>query len=303
MNFYMFGGCEIHDTIPILQKSMPQHKFIEQGATTLGSLYSKHGPIADATFEWYNNPKFARHTLKPARQIYREIVAKDHLKNIKDDGLIKKDSWIIVSFVTEAEARIQTQDEHITLIKQLVDKPGNHMARRMMFPLEHLATINDPRNVVMWDDPFIGNQYWQGRGDWLSRFADELYSIVEDRVILLFTPPAKKWRSKKFGVYHQLPTQGQYTNAYYQKKTGEYFESYSWEKVLKGYNGIYSGFKRYASFTPRRVNVPWQQLIADEEHYMGKNPYHYDEGSILNISNYIKDEIKEIEHEQKKLEV
>ena len=303
MNFYMYGGCEIHDTIPALQKSMPQHNFIQQGATTLGSMYSKHGRIAEATYEWYNQPKFARHTIKPARQIYREIVAKDHLKNIKEDNLVKKDSWIIVSFVLEAEARMQKDGEHITFIKQLVDKPRQDIARRMMFPLEHLQTINDPKNTVMWDDPFIGEQYWSGKGDWLARFADELKDMFDDRVILLFTPPARKWRSKEHGVYHQLPTQGQYSNAYWKKKTGEYWETYSWEKVVKGYKGIYNGFKRWAPFKPRSINVPWQKLIGDDEHYMGKSPYHYDEESVLNISKYIKDEIKEIENEQRKLEV
>ena len=56
MNFYMWGGCEIHDCIPKLNEQFNEHNFIQMGTTTIGSLFSKHGRIADATYEWYNNP-------------------------------------------------------------------------------------------------------------------------------------------------------------------------------------------------------------------------------------------------------
>ena len=62
---------------------MEQYPFIQQGTTTLGSLYSKHGRIADATYEWYNGyPE--KSNFKYARKIYREIVTKDFLANIKE---------------------------------------------------------------------------------------------------------------------------------------------------------------------------------------------------------------------------
>ena len=69
MNFFMLGGCEIHDTIKWLKQGCPQHNFIEQGMSTLGSIYSAQGKIAEHTYNWYtkNSIKVYRTTLSLAK--------------------------------------------------------------------------------------------------------------------------------------------------------------------------------------------------------------------------------------------
>lgn len=299
MNFYMYGGCEIHDTIPWLQSRMPQHTFIQQGTTTLGSLYSKHGRIADATYEWYNGyPE--KSNFKYARKIYREIVTKDFLANIKEYKGNKKDNWIVISFATEAEARYENEGEHITLIKEFVDKPGNiniKALRHLDYPEWILEKLNDSRHTVNWDDEHVGRAYWAGNGDWLPRLGDDIYNMFEDRVILLFTPPARKWYNREHGVYHQLPTLGQYISAYWKLRGGKFWEEYSWEQVNKGYTGIYNGFRRWYSGKTKLVKIRWEDCIGDEHHRMQKSPFHYTTDTVEHIGNRIQKQIKLIENE------
>ena len=300
MNFYMYGGCEIHDTIPWLQKAMPQHNFIQQGTTTLGSLYSKHGRIADAVYEWYHKHP-TKDKFKYARKAYREIVSKDFLANITNNNeVLKKDNYIIVSFALEAEARYEKEDEHITLIKEFVDKPNNNNIKTLRFldfPEFALENMNNTKYTVNWDDEHIGRAYWAGTGDWLPRLGDDLYNMFEDRVILLFTPPARKWHHKDHGVYHQLPTLGQFISAYWKTRGGKFWEEYSWEQVNKGYTGIYNGFRRWYKGNTKLIKIRWEDCIGDDHHRMNRSPFHYTDGTVEHIGKKIEQHINKISNE------
>lgn len=289
MNFYMYGGCEIHDTIPWLQKEMPNHNFYQQGTTTLGSLFSKHGRVADAVYEWYHKHP-SKENFKYARKVYREIVTKDFLSNIENHQGSKKDNWLVISFALEAEARFEHDDEHITLIKELVDKPGNksiQALRYLKFPEWILEKVNNDRYIVNWDDEHVGRAYWSGQGDWLPRLGDLVHNMFEDRILLLYTPPARKWFHNKHGIYHQLPTLGQYISAYWKLRGGKFWEQYSWEQVNKGYTGIYNGFRRWYPGKTKLLKIDWQNCIGDDHHRMNKSPFHYTQGTVEHIGEQI----------------
>ena len=300
MNFYMWGGCEIHDTIPELNKLHKDHKFIQMGTTAIGSLFAKHGKIADATYEWYNNPKFMRHKIKQARQIYQEVVTKDYFDIVDDNN--KKDNWIIISLAREGEARCDYYGEHVTLIKQLVWNTSHELLKKMQFPQDTIEILNDLRNTKLWNDDIVYRSYWggvSGQGEWLTKFVELVQTHFEDRVILLHTPPAKQWHNKKWGTYMQLPTFGDYVHIFKgQNITGKHFDNDSWEQTNRYYRGIYIGYIKHTTLNgykkPKWIQVPWKSLTGDEHHRWGKTPFHYTEKSITNISNMVSDMIEKI---------
>lgn len=302
MKFYMYGGCEIHDTIPWLKSAMPQHEFIQQGTTTLGSMFSKHGRIADMVFEWYNSyndPSFSKY----ARKVYREIVSKDHLRNIYDT-INKKDSYIIISLAYEAEARFNRQEEHITLIKELIDKPGNNnikALRHLGFPEKAIKQINDPRYTVSWNDEEVKDAYWKGRSyEWLPKFGDMVHDLFGNKVIMLYTPPARKWYNKKHGIYHQLPTLGQSISAYWHKKDGKFWDNHNWQEVDHGYQGMYMAFRRWYPGRTQMIKMRWEDVIGDDHHRMNRAPYHYTEDTVARIGNNIQKHIQKVDNENSK---
>ena len=38
MNFYMWGGCELDDSMSRVQAKLPDHKFVSMGTSTIGIL-------------------------------------------------------------------------------------------------------------------------------------------------------------------------------------------------------------------------------------------------------------------------
>jgi hypothetical protein len=293
----MWGGCEIHDCIPQLNKTNKEHKFIQMGTTTMGSLFGKHGRIADLTYDWYNNPKFMRYNIKQARQIYKEVVTKDYFDCVDDNN--KKDNWLIISLAREAEARCDYYGEHVTLIKQLIWNTSRELLTKMQYPLTAVEILNDLKYTRLWDDELIVRSFWggsSGQGQWIERFVELIQKHFEDRVILLHTPPAKQWKNKKWGTYMQLPTFGDYVHIFKGKNvSGKHFDNTSWEQTNKQYRGIYIGFIKHIKDNgykkPIWIQVPWSKLVGDEDHRWGKMPFHYTEESIANISKMVSDTI------------
>ena len=54
MNFYIYAGCELTDTIPILRAKFPEHNFYNIDTTTLGSLFSPLDLVAEKVDKWYH---------------------------------------------------------------------------------------------------------------------------------------------------------------------------------------------------------------------------------------------------------
>lgn len=302
MNFYMWGGCEIHDCIPKLNEQFNEHNFIQMGTTTIGSLFSKHGRIADATYEWYNNPNAKLNKYKPARQIYKEVVTKDYFDCVNKTN--KKDNWIIISLSREAEARCDYYGEHITLIKQLVRNSSGKMLHQLKFPENIVDILNDLSNTKLWNDDIVYRSYWggvSGQGQWLTKFVELVQEHFEDRVILLHTPPARQWVNRKFGVYQQLPKFGEYVHIFKgQSIKQKHFDNNNWEETNRYYRGIYVGYTKHTTLNgfprPRWIRVPWESLVGDEHHRWGKMPFHYDNKSIKNITKLIGKTVKEVEN-------
>ena len=300
MNFFMLGGCEIHDTIKWLKQGCPQHNFIEQGMSTLGSIYSPQGKIAEHTYNWYTKNNLKSNPI--ARAVYKEIVSKPWLKDVKENVYDKKDNWIIISFALEGEARYEDGQEHVTLIKELVNKPNNKKFEKIVqlkYPTYCIDKLNDHNFTMGWENEFVGKRYLRTKGGgWLDKLGQDIHDHFEDRVILIYTPPARKWFNRKFGVYHQLPKHGDWISwhtGYWKNRTKDYWEEHSWERTNRNYQGLYKGFQRYYPKKTHWIKMEWENLVGDEHHRFGKSPFHYDNKSIKKIGNAIQGKINEIE--------
>ena len=101
-----------------------------------------------------------------ARAVYKEIVSKPWLKDVKENVYDKKDNWIIISFALEGEARYEDGQEHVTLIKELVNKPNNKKFEKIVqlkYPTYCIDKLNDPNFTIGRKKIFKDKRRWLDR--------------------------------------------------------------------------------------------------------------------------------------------
>jgi len=296
MNFYFWGGCEVQDTLLVLQKNFPDDTFTMLDTTTLGSLFSRYGKIAEKTEQWYNNTNASKYPF--ARKIYKEIVSKDYFDKVSP--LEKKQNYLFISFTREAEARCEYYGEHVSLIKNLVYEKSAKELNKLKFPNDIITILNDSKNIKMYNDDFVYRSYFNKQGDWSTKFANLTTDIFEDRISMLYTPPARRWLSKRWGFYDEIPTVGKYTSIFKNKVIGgKYFDTESWYDVNRFHRGIYMGVKH--EFRPYKVDmveIDWKKLVGDEQHRLGKSPFHYTMSSVKHIAEKLTEQIRKVKNEK-----
>lgn len=298
MNFFLWGGCELEDTIPILIKKYPQHTFQKLDTTTIGSLFSPIGYIADAVDKWYNKSDAKKYPF--GRRIYKEIVSKDYFDIVPKTN--KKDNYLIASFTRESEARCQYNKEHVTLIKQLIKEKSASELTKLKFPENILDILNDKRNVCTYDDDLVFRGFWNQKenwnmqGEWGRHFAELVTGLFEDRIQLVYTPPARRWINKKIGYYQDIPVAGNFTHIFKNKVVnGKHFDVNSWYDVHRFQKGIHLGIKhQMRPYRAKLLEIDWEEVVGDDQHRLGRSPYHYDINSIKHIAKKISEKIKEV---------
>ena len=309
MNFYLWGGSELADITNLLRNRFPEHTFENIDVTTLGSLFSGQGRIAEEVHEWYNKSDAKKYSY--GRRIYKEIVTKDYFELVSD--LKKKDNYLIISLTRECEARCQYGNEHITLIKQLVKEKSASELAKLKFPEKILDILNDTKNTVMLDDEIIAMGYGSPKyfqeanivyvpgvknsnAEWITRFAELTTEMFEDRILLLYTPPAKRWINRKLGYYQDLPRVGNFIHIFKNKvATGKHFDINNWQEYYKLQRGLHTALK--FAMRPYKVDLlelKWQNLTGDDHHRLGRSPFHYDVSSLKYIAKELTAKIKEL---------
>jgi hypothetical protein len=309
MNFYLWGGSEIQDIKNILSNKFPNYNFEGLDTTTLGSLFSGHGKLADTVDQWYTKGDAKKY--KPGRRIYKEIVTKDYFDKV--NKFTKKDNYLIVSLTRECEARCQYGNEHVTLIKQLVKEKSASELSKLKFPELVSDILNDKRNTVMMDDEVVAMgfgspQYFQeaniiytpgtknSKGEWISRFAELTTELFEDRILLLYTPPARRWINRKVGYYQELPRAGNFIHIFKNKvTTGKHFDINNWYEYHKLQRGLHTALKfAMRPYKVKLLELKWENLTGDDHHRLGRSPFHYDVHSLKHIAKELTAKIKEL---------
>ena len=91
MKFYFFGGCEVQDSIMWLRDNRPEHSYHRIWGTTISSMLSPPGRIADNVFEWHNRLSDVEKRSLTVERIYKEICSKDFIDEcIVDDQHCKR---------------------------------------------------------------------------------------------------------------------------------------------------------------------------------------------------------------------
>lgn len=299
MNFYIYAGCELTDTIPILRAKFPEHNFYNIDTTTLGSLFSPLDLVAEKVDKWYHQSDAKKYPF--GRRIYKEIVTKDYFGSVQT--LNKKDNHLIASFSRESEARCQYNREHITLIKQLTKSKSGAELKKIKFPESITDILNDSRYVCTYDDDIVYRGFWNQKedwnmqGEWGKKFAELVTNIFEDRIHIIYTPPARKWVNRKIGYYQDIPVAGAFTHIFKNKVVdGKHFDKNSWYDVHKFQRGIHVGLKhaisRIRPHKAKLIEIPWEDLTGDDHHRLGRSPFHYDVASIKRIANKLVQEVE-----------
>lgn len=299
MNVFIWGGCEVVDTIPILRKKFPNYNINNLDTTSLGSLLSEQGYIADNVHEWFNKSDVKKYPF--ARRIHKEVVTKNYFENVP--RVNKKDNYLIASFSRESEARCQFGREHITLIKQLVTEKSGSELSRLKFPEKILDILNDKRNVVTYDDDIVYRGFWNQKedwnmqGEWGKRFAEIVTDLFEDRIHIIYTPPARRWLNKKIGFYQDIPVAGAFTHIFKNKVVnGKHFDKDSWHDVHKFQRGVHIGIKhaisRIRPYKAKLTEIKWEDIVGDDQHRLGRSPFHYTGDSIKFIAKKIAKELE-----------
>ena len=309
MNFYLWGGSELVDITSLLRNRFPEHTFENIDVTTLGSLFSGQGRIAEEVHEWYTNSDAKKYPF--GRRIYKEIVTKDYFELV--NKLNKKDNYLIISLTRECEARCQYGNEHVTLIKQLVKEKSASELGKLKFPEKILDILNDTKNTVMMDDEVVAMGYGSPKyfqeanivyvpgtknanAEWITRFAELTTEMFEDRILLLYTPPARKWINRKVGYYRHIPRAGNFISIFKNKvTTGKHFDIDNHYEYHKLQRGLHTALK--FAMRPYKVDlleIDPEEVTGDDHHHRGRSPFHYDIPSLKIIANKLTNHIKEI---------
>ena len=273
MNFYLWGGCELEDTVPHLQKRMPLSKFTYVGGTSCGSLFSNAGPVTEAVYNWYEQltttePERSKR-VQSAKNLYQEVVTKDYFPDWMRKE-ITKDDWLILSFSKEIYPRYNSPEEHITLGDDMVQAFGT--ATKLKFPKKIVSKVFDKTHHVGFDDEYVIHTY---KNEWGPMLAEYFYDIFQDRVLLVHNEPARRYYHPSIGVYWDLPTINSMSQIYLNSGAGKYHNKDNWYEVSKTVKFLHTGFRlRYPTKIPQ-ITLSHKETVGDDHHKFGRNVFHY----------------------------
>jgi len=285
MNFYLWGGCELDDCVPHLQKLLPTSEFHYIGGTTCGSLFSKPGPIAEAVHDWYehfqaNNSERVR-SIQAPKNIYKEIVTKGFF----DDWMIpyiKKDDWCILTYTKEIYPRYEHGGEHITLSNDIINDIKT--CEKLKFPKHILPKLLDKKNIVGFDDEFVIHRY---KNEWGPKMGEYISRYFDDRLLMVHIEPSRRRFSRMHGHYWTLPQIGTYSDVYASSNSKKYFNKNNWEEVNKTIKFLHTGFRmRYPHKIPT-LSIKHTEVVGDDHHKWGKSAFHFDNKTSRHIANRI----------------
>jgi hypothetical protein len=296
MKFYFFGGCEVQDSIIWLRDNYPEHSYHRIWGTTVNSMLSPPGKIADRVFEWHNKLNKSEQRSLTVERIYKEICTKDFI----DECVVDDDTYIVISMLFESSTRYDDGSEHITLIPELQPNcndrnniPYFKSLMRYKFPLDIYGKINNKQFFTSVYDSEIAKDYFKN-AKLLEKFSEKIYDKFKNKVILLNIPPAKRYYNNTYGFYDDLPKINQYAymlTSFNNMNIGDY----SWNhhnKVLKLlYNWIYKkGFSEKISV----INIDDSKIEGDDHHRLGRSPFHFTDRTISYLGSQIAGKINDI---------
>lgn len=295
MKFYMFGGCEVQDSLEWLKNNYSSHSYERIWGTTIASLLSPREKIADSVYDWYNKLSPEEQRVISNRKIYKEILLKDHI----DGCIVDNDTYIVISMLYEASTRFDNGFEHLTTITELQttgkDKHGNpHIEnlKKYKFPIDTYETINNDRFATSVYDSELAKKYFGGKH--LEQFADIITQKFGTKVILLNIPPARKYYNNKHGLYNDLPKVSQFAYKFTDVSNMK-IDDYDWNYHDRQLNLVYKylykkGFKQKIY----NINIDWKDIIGDDHHRLGRSPFHFTYETTAFLGSQIKECIESI---------
>ena len=296
MKFYFFGGCEVQDSIMWLRNNHPEHSYHRIWGTTISSMLSPPGKIADNVFEWHNKLSDVEKRSLTVERIYKEICTKDFI----DECIVDNNTYLVISMLFESSTRYDDGFEHITLIPELQlncndrnNIPYLKSLMRYKFPLDIYGKINDNQYATTVYDSGLAKDYFKNE-KLLEKFCEKIYNKFKNKVILLNIPPAKKYYNSTYGFYDDLPKINQF--AYMLTNVSDMnIEDYSWNYHNKLLNLVYSwiykkGFNEKISI----INIDSNKVIGDDHHYLGRSPFHFTDQTVSYLGSKITEKINDV---------
>ena len=296
MKFYFFGGCEVQDSIMWLRDNRPEHSYHRIWGTTISSMLSPPGRIADNVFEWHNRLSDVEKRSLTVERIYKEICSKDFI----DECIVDDNTYLVLSMLFESSSRYDDGFEHITLIPELQlncndrnNVPYLKSIMRYKFPLDIYGKLNDDSFATSVYDSEIAKNYFKNT-KLLEKFSEKIYNKFKNKVILLNIPPARKYYNRTYGFYDDLPKVSQYaymlTNVS-DMNVGDYSWNYHNRLSNLVYTWIYKkGFNEKISI----INIDNDKVVGDDHHYLGRSPFHFTDKTISHLGSKIAEKINDI---------
>lgn len=303
MKFYFFGGCEVQDSVNWLKDNYPEHSYHRLWGTSIGSLLSPRGKVAQSVYDWYQKLTDVEQRVLTNERIYEEIFNKGFIS----DCLVNTDTYLILSMSYESITRFDDGYEHITYIPEIQttgkDRHGTpHIEniKRYNFPLKTYEYINDNRFVTSVYDSEYAKKYYRNE-KLVEKFAELLYNKFKNNIILVDFPPAKKFYNKKYGLYNDLPKISQFVYKFMEVSKMS-IDDYSWKYLNKQVNML-NRFLYQKCFNEKiyHININYNEVIGDDDHYLGRSPFHYTNETSSMIGLKIKDQIDDIRRNQKSI--
>ena len=301
MKFYFFGGCEVQDSIMWLKDNYPEHSYHRIWGTTINSMLSRPGKIADAVFEWHNKLSDIEQRSLTVERIYKEICTKDFI----DECIVDDNTYLVISMLFESSTRYDDGYEHISLIPELQlncndrnNIPYLKSLMRYKFPLDVHNKINDKHFATSVYDSAIAKDYFKN-AKLLEKFSEKIYSKFKNNVILLNIPPAKRYYNNAYGYYDDLPKINQYAymlTSVSNMNIGDYSWNYHNKMLNLLNNWIYKkGFSEKISV----INIDDSKIEGDDHHRLGRSPFHFTDQTTSYLGSQIAGKINDIRRNQK----
>ena len=295
INLFLFGACDLHDILDDdiifrdfnvmknLNELAESDKFtldfnkmsFPENGTSLISLYSKPGPIAQRVLETL--VKSRHRDIVVNRPIYKEIVKYPYLDYYRKHAGPK--DYLVMGFSAELYTKFINNAECFSClpVMHILSNPDNclHWIYKDYFTKDHFLLPFDTKESLEWSF------------DILVDFARDIYSIFQDRVILVKTHFSNFAVSNNFTV-KKVDVGPDNLLFYKQSKIATDPTDYKYAERLS--NIIMSKFQHHYSSDLPLIKLD-EPVFLDANHRWGMSQFHIDKNSRHKIAKLIREEI------------